>query len=60
MMEARYIATNDPTDDVECTVFGVTFQKGKWQKVDDEVGLLLSDNQTFEVRDGKKPADGKE
>ena len=61
-MEARFIATPDPSDDTECTVFGITFSKGKWQRVNQEVGLLLSSNHTFEVREGKlKPgADGKE
>lgn len=62
VMEARFIATTDPTDDAECTVFGVTFAKGKWQKVEADIGALLSTNPTFEVREGKlKPvADGKE
>ncbi|CAB4137549.1 hypothetical protein UFOVP319_42 [uncultured Caudovirales phage] len=59
-MDARFIATADPSDDAECTVFGVTFVKGKWQKVADDIGLLLSTNQTFEVREGKAKADGKE
>jgi hypothetical protein len=57
-MEARFIATADPTDDEFCTVYGVEFMKGEWQKVDAELADLLSTNATFEVR--KSKAAGKE
>lgn len=59
-MEARYIATEDPSDDELCTVFGADFLKGEWQKVDAEMFDLLSTNQTFEVRKGKTSAAAKE
>lgn len=59
-MEARYIATEDPSDDEFCTVFGAEFMKGEWVKVDAGLFDLLSTNQTFEVRKGKTSAAAKE
>lgn len=49
-MKVRYIGTPDPTDDEECTVFGVTFTKGKLTEVSEEIGAKLAKNGTFEVK----------
>jgi hypothetical protein len=48
-MKVRYIATDDPSDDATCTVFGLTFEKGKAVEVPDDIYARLETNQTFEV-----------
>ena len=49
MSKVRYIATADPSDDATCTVFGLTFEKGKAVEVPDDIFARLSANRTFEV-----------
>lgn len=52
-MKVRYISTPDPTDDKTCTVFGQTFDVGKWVDVDDSLAGKLAGNPTFEVKGAK-------
>lgn len=55
MAKVRYIATDDPTDDQVCSVFGYTFAKGKLTEVPDEIAEKLKGNGTFEVPEPKAP-----
>ena len=61
MPKVRYIATDDPSDDFECTVFGLTFPKGRAVEVPDEIAAKLEGNRTFEAvkpRPGKSGEEG--
>ncbi len=53
MTKVKYIATDDPTDDQECTVFGITFQKDEPTEVPAEVAKKLEGNRTFEIVKGR-------
>lgn len=53
-MKVRYIGSDDPTEDRECTVFGLTFQKGEWQDVADVPSPLLT-NPMFETDGAPAP-----
>lgn len=55
MFSVTYIGTNDPTDDVECTVFGMTFTKGQSVKVAD-VPAKIAANPTFKVEGSRRRA----
>ena len=48
MPRLRYIATDDPTDNVEVEAFGETFVKGEAKTVSAELYAKLKDNPTFE------------
>lgn len=54
-MKVRFIGTEDPTDDTECTAFGLSFTKGEWVEIGDAAQQLLT-NPTFEVKATKAKA----
>lgn len=55
MSAVRYIGTDDPTDDRECVVFGLTFPLGEAVEVEDEnLARRLATNPTFEACEAPK------
>lgn len=55
-MKVRFIGSNDPTDDVVCDVFGLTFNKDEWVDLADVPPPLLT-NPTFETKAPKGNTD---
>ncbi len=52
-MQIRYIGSRDPTEHEICTVFGETFEKNRWHKLQPHMGKLVR-NPMFEARDEPK------
>lgn len=56
MAQVTYIGSDDPTDNHETTVFGLTFTRDVAVELAD-VPAKLRSNPTFTVEDGDIPAD---
>ncbi len=48
-MQIRYIGSRDPSEDEICTVFGETFEKNRWHKLQPHMGKLVR-NPMFEAK----------
>lgn len=48
-MQIRYIGSRDPSEDEVCTVFGETFEKNRWHKLQPHMGKLVR-NPMFEAK----------
>lgn len=59
MPQVRYLAS-DPTDDQQCTVFGLTFPHGEWVPATKDIADRLDGNPTFDVRADAPRAKAKE
>jgi predicted amidohydrolase len=56
-MKLKYIGTDDPGDNAEVTVFGLTFTRGEAVDVEDaDIAKKLAGNPTFEVVTGRRSA----
>jgi hypothetical protein len=51
VMKAKYLGSDDPTENTVCEFGGIEFEKGRFKTIPDELAAKLDGNPMFEVSD---------